>query len=238
MTKTLKEEMAAYRRAARAGDKNAKEWVDHWNEQDRKSRQTAEMFERACTSGNEDAFYQAVDQLNDSVHGWSLAIAKAAALPKVSPEIQAAFLRVWTESKLLTLRVGTRRQLSEALRVLLPRSICAGPVRLFRGAPASERHRRNYGFSWSEERKAAEEFAEERRVFDSGSVLFETLAPPEAVLHVREHIEEYYAEREYIVDPYRLTRVRVIARYEHQTARGGFLTAKMASHSRHQPWRR
>jgi hypothetical protein len=44
-------------------------------------------------------------------------------------------------------------------------------------------------------------------------VLLETLAPPEAVLHVRENFEGYYAESEYIVDPYALKRVVCIARY-------------------------
>jgi hypothetical protein len=44
-------------------------------------------------------------------------------------------------------------------------------------------------------------------------VLLETLALPQAILHVRENFEEYYAESEYIVDPYMLRRVTVIARY-------------------------
>ena len=116
---------------------------------------------------------------------------------------------------MLSIRLGTRRQLSKALRVLLPTSKCDSPVLLFRGAAAHEHKMRSYGFSWSACRKVAEEFAEQRRTFDGGSVLFETLALPEAVLHIREDIDEDCEEREYIVDPFGLIRVRVIARYEH-----------------------
>jgi hypothetical protein len=164
-------------------------------------------------AGDCDALEEAVGQLaNYTVDGWSLAMAKVAKLERVSPEIQNAFLGVWTESKMLALNVGRRATLAKALRLLLPGPRPTAPVRLYRGA-RDKPGRRVHGFSWSAERAIAERFAENNRGPELGAVLLETLAPPEAVLHVRENIEGYYAESEYIVDPYALKRVRVIARY-------------------------
>src|SRR4029077_9200884 len=84
-------------------------------------------------------------------------------------------------SKTLPRRVGDHRALCDAARVLLPKY--RGPaVHLFRGAGALERRRRAYGMSWSADVAAAGRFAEEHRVMDGGSVLLETVAPPEAII--------------------------------------------------------
>ena len=49
-----------------------------------------------------------------------------------------------------------------------------------------------YGFSWTVERTLArDKFAEPQRVTEGGAVLMQTIAPPEAVLQVREPVDFY-----------------------------------------------
>jgi hypothetical protein len=55
-----------------------------------------------------------------SVHGWRLAMMKIRKLPSVNSEIQAAFVRVWIESKMLPLKIGDRHVLADALHILMP----------------------------------------------------------------------------------------------------------------------
>jgi hypothetical protein len=203
------------RKQARHGDNDAREFLDSLQEERRKRQQAVKMFAEAVLRGDREAFREAVDLLDlVVVDGWAPALARIVKLqPKVSPEIQNAFLDVWTESKMPSLKVGRHRTLARALHVLLPKTEIKAPVQLFRGAAASEPKRRRYGFSWSAEREVAERFVENNKKHPRGAVLLETLSPPEAIIHERENLEGYYAEREYIVDPYALKRVTVIARY-------------------------
>ncbi len=151
----------------------------------------------------------------------------------VSPEIRSAFLDIWIESKMLPLHVGNHRVLSDAMRILLP-SYNGPPVRLFRGTGALGRRRRIYGLSWSADAAVAERFALERRQWPGGSVLLETLAPPEAIIcqvnyppsYTQDEIEDlrrecpdgiivdYHQEMEYVVDRRHLNGVHVVRRYE------------------------
>jgi hypothetical protein len=197
----------------------------------RAAKNAAQIFTRACQTGDVETFYVAVDQINLVVGGWLLAMRKVVREVRVvSPGIQAAFHRVWTESKMLSLDVGNHRVLCGAARLLLPKY--SGPaVRLFRGAAAVEAQRRTYGLAWSTDVKVAEKFALGRRVMDSGSVLLETLAAPEAIISEinstpRREIkklrrmypdrvfEENYNEHEYVVDRRYLNAVSVVRRYE------------------------
>ena len=175
------------------------------------SRRRRYSSNRACRA-TRMRFLMAVDELNLTVGGWSIAIRKAAALSTVNREIQYCFLRVWTESKMLLLRAGKRRALVEAVRVLLPRSRCPGPVHLFRGAPPASIGNAHMVF-------AGRQIARPRR----GLLTSERSGTVEAWCSRRSRrrrlcfmfgkIDGDYEEREYIVDPYLLSQVKVIARY-------------------------
>jgi hypothetical protein len=209
--------MANLRAAARAGDETSRQALQNIIREDRESREAAETFIRVCKIGDPDDLMTAVVLLNETMDGWGKALRQVARLKRMRPEIQQAFLTVWVESKMLSFRsLAPRLTMLKALRVLMPRTRCTAPVRLFRGASACEYKRRAYGFSWSTERAVAEKFAQDYRLRDGGSVLLETIAPPKAVLHVRERTEGYFDEGECIVDAERLARVKLITRYEHQ----------------------
>lgn len=185
-----------------------------WEER-RRARMVAGKFVRACQTGDCDAFYDAVDEIAEwTVGGWTVAMRKAARDLKepVSPEIQSAFLVVWIKYKMLPLKVGDHRALCTALRLLLPPY--RGPaVRLYRGASAGERRRRIYGVSWTIDKEVADRFAQDYRTWDDGSVLLETIAPPQAVLCSVDEAGGYYEESEYILDRRHLSGVKVVARY-------------------------
>jgi hypothetical protein len=173
-------------------------------------RQGARAFAEACRDGDVDRMLAAAAFLNDNtITGWRLAMRQIGRLPSVSPEIQAAFLNVWIEAKHLPLAVGHRPTM--ALHVLMPPVPLQEPLRLFRGAGALERQRGLYGFSWTTHREIAEQFADQARHGLTGSVLLETMAQPGSV-HLRREDEGYYDESEVVVDPYRLGRVRILAR--------------------------
>ncbi|HEY5065826.1 MAG TPA: hypothetical protein VIJ04_13495, partial [Xanthobacteraceae bacterium] len=152
-------------------------------EQRRADRRAATAFFEACKSGDADLLYKAADLLsNESVTGWTIAVRKIAReVSQVGPDVQSAFLSVWIQTQVLPLKVGDHGALCTAARVLMPPY--RGPsVRLYRGASDSERRRRIYGISWTSDIKTAEKFAEECSQFDEGSVLLETIAPPEAIV--------------------------------------------------------
>jgi hypothetical protein len=202
----------------------------------RKERRQAKAaaFERACQTGDVAALYEAVDFINNfTIDGWTVAIRRVARKVRgVSPRIRSAFQDVWIQSQMLPFQVNDNRALCRAARVLMPRY--RGPaVRLFRGTGADERRRRLYGMSWSADVSAAERFALERREWNGGSVLLETLAPPAAIVcvvaypkpfteqeiarirreHPHIHITEFHEEREYVVDRRFLNTVAVVCRY-------------------------
>ena len=175
----------------------------------RDARAAAGAFAEACALGDVELLLNAVDRLNNTIGSWRVALAKVATLTCVSADIGAAFLNVWIESKTLPLKVGNRRIVANALRVLLPACADARPTLLFRGAGARERRHRRYGFSWTTQPEIARNFAEQRRPF--GAVILETTAPSEAILLVREE-EGYFDEGEVLVDPFRLGLIRCIER--------------------------
>ena len=178
----------------------------------RADRQGAKAFAQACREGDVDRLLQAADFLNDStIDGWRLAMMRVGRLSGVSAEIRAAFLGIWIEAKHLPLEVGHRPTMARALHVLMPPVVRSVPLRLYRGTAARERKRWLYGFSWTTHRGIAQRFAEQAQVAEDGSVVLETIAPPDAV-HLQREEEGYYDEGEVVVDPYKLDAVRVVER--------------------------
>jgi hypothetical protein len=121
---------------------------------------------------------------------------------------------------MLPLRVGHRPTMAAALRVLMPGGHSCPPAMLYRGANTHERRRRLYGFSWTTNIAVARTFAEHWSQpvppFPSANplppmrgVILRTVAPPEAILLIRQP-EEYYDEGEVVVDPFRLGKVEVV----------------------------
>jgi hypothetical protein len=187
-------------------------------DEQRQARQAADVFARICRDGPAEHLYNAHLLLNECAgDAWRLAMAKVARLPRVSKEIQAAFVPIWIEFKMLPLRVGHRPTLAAALRVLLPGGHSGRPLELYRGANIHERRRMLYGFSWSTEIATARLFAEhwsqsmtgDRDAFQG--VVLKTMAPPDAVLLVRQP-EKYFDEGEVVVDPFRLGKVEIVER--------------------------
>jgi hypothetical protein len=178
-------------------------------DEQRRARRAARAFVDACRSSDTCKLYEAVDLLNETTDGWRLALKRVANVPAVSDEIRTAFLRVWVEMKMLPLNVGNRGVLANALHLLLPGDYHGPPLRLYRGAIATERRRRLYGFSWTLSIDAAQKFAERWRI--DGAVVLETMAPPRSILLVR-YDEGYYDEKEVVVDPFLLERVHVHSR--------------------------
>jgi hypothetical protein len=197
----------------------------------RAERNAADLFTRACQTGDIEAFNGAVRRI-DEIAGWPVAMRKFVRdVRAVSPGIQSSFQLFWTESKTFPGRAGEYRVLRDAVRLLLPK-YSGVAVRLFRGTGAAERRRRIYGLSWSAKIEIAQKFALERRVMPGGSVLLETLAVPEAIISEIDYPQpfnkdeirrthpkaefpvEFHEEREYIIDRRYLNSVSLVRRYE------------------------
>lgn len=181
----------------------------------REARQWARVFAEAVRDGDVDRFIGAAECISElTVGGWLLAMKQVAKLPGTSPEIRAAFLGVWIETKMLPLKVGNRRVLADGLRVLMPAGTYQGPpLQLYRGASWGERCRRLYGFSWTRDVEIATKFGEHWNGGGYwGGALLSTFAPAEAV-HLFRDDEDYYDEREVVVDPFKLTDIKVVRRF-------------------------
>src|SRR2546423_15080169 len=105
---------------------------------------------------------------------------RVAKLSSVGPDVQNAFVEIWTRSKVLALRVGEPRTLARALRVLLPKCHCEKTVKLYRGEAVNRS--RVHGFSWTSDPAIAEAYARNYKALEGGSVVLETIALPVAVI--------------------------------------------------------
>ena len=120
----------------------------------RANRAGAKAFADACAGNDVEAFLRAVAFLSEETSdGWRLGMRRVARLSTISPEIRAAFLSVWIEAQRLPLRVGDRRVMTDALRVLMPGGYRGEAVLLYRGTSWRERRFRRYGFSWTRDQK-------------------------------------------------------------------------------------
>jgi len=194
---------------------------DHQRELRRERRRVREHVKavvEACKAGDAERFYDLAYPHDNLPHGfWTSAFRMIARdISEVTPEIQTAFQRVWTEHKNLNLGCDDHRAMCQALRILTPKY--QGPeLRLYRGASALECRRRLYGISWTSSLSAAEVFAEDYRVCDGGSVVLETVAPPAAIISAVKYpppsteaekatmppdtiIKERHEECEYLID--------------------------------------
>jgi hypothetical protein len=195
---------------------NYAEFRERIKEERRADRRAAMAFVRACMTGNADMVDGAAHLLNEeTVTGWTIAIRKIAReVSEVSPDVRSAFLSIWIQTKMLPLSVGDHQALCTALRVLLP-PYPGPPLRLFRGTSADERRRRTYGISWTSDLEIADNFAQERRCWNGGSVLLETVAPPEAIIcAISQASGNLYEESEFAVDRRQLRTVKVLRRYK------------------------
>ena len=143
------------------------------------------------------------------------ALRRVAKLNRIRPNMQRAFLAIWTHSgDALRSEAGHDRHLLDGLRVLLPRY--TGPaLTLYRGDSLWNRRRRSYGLAWSARVEVADAFARGWwRSCQGGSVVLRAEAPAGAILcavHGGRH--DAYKEAEYLVDRRRLGRVDVVSRY-------------------------
>ena len=145
---------------------------------------------------------------------------RVARLPRASAKIRESFLSIWIEHKTLPLGVRDRRTMAAALRVLMPAANIGLSMTLYRGAAGVERRCRLYRFSWTSKLDIARKFAVhwqgrdlelQGRILPSTGVVLETVAPPNAILLVREQ-DGYYDEGEVVVDPFKLSRIKVFER--------------------------
>jgi hypothetical protein len=128
-------------------------------------------------------------------------------LDRISPEIKAVFLEAWIVRKNWALQVNDRRALASSPHLLMPHNYAGPALQLYRDArQLGERVHRRYQFSWTRGEDLAREFATRWRWGEEPGVVLSTVASADAVLLVRED-EEYYDEREVVVDPFLLSRV-------------------------------
>ena len=171
----------------------------------------------AATRGDIAAFESAMQDLWDGGDLLQRAFGAVCRLQRVPPEIKEYFLQKWIrDGDAIRDEFRKDRFLLPVLRTLLPPY--EGPaVRLYRGDSAFNRRRRSYGMSWSAHREVAERFALGIwRTFKGGSVLLETVAPPEAIICAVHLHDDNFKEAEYLVDRRRLPLVKVLARFSEE----------------------
>lgn len=92
-------------------------------------------------------------------------------------------------------------------------------ITLYRGESVLNHQGQTYGLVWSASAEVGRDFASRRdyRLAEGGSVLLETLAPPEAIICAAVMYNDRYGEQEYLVDHRRLCAVRELERYPQLT---------------------
>lgn len=188
-------------------------------EQQRLQREMLDAVRIGLRHADHERFVTAIELAEAHVEqGWR----KIILVVRRHPSPPAAFKR-WFRDALwvphgdaVRTEVNDDLLLADALRVLLP-SYRGAPIRLWRGESLGNRRRRTYGLSWSRDAVVAESFATgARRLYTGGSVLLETVAPPEAVIcSVPSRTSR---EQEVLIDRRRLQTVRVLARYRRTPA--------------------
>lgn len=174
-------------------------------------RRAVQQFAAAAVAGDEVSCMGAMLRAFEA--GAFLEAMTAIGRCSVAPNIKDCFLSTWANwGDSLRCEVSNDLVLIRAIRAMLP--AYHGPsMHLYRGDRFSDRCRSTYGLSWTASREVAEAFAHDYRVWKGGSVLLETLAPPEAIIcSLHQHMNDR-EEDEYLLDRRRLGSVRVIQRF-------------------------
>jgi hypothetical protein len=181
-------------------------------EERREANRAADNFVRVCRKGRADSIQIAAGLLDDTLEGWRLAMIKIGRLEHVTPEVQNAFVTEWIIRKGVARKVGNRPACATALRLLLPGGYLGPPLMLYRGTDECERRRHLYSFSWTTDVAMARLFAQrhaDNAIEGMAGIVLQTIAPPEAVLLIRQPEGTGFDEGEVVVDPYRLGKVTV-----------------------------
>jgi hypothetical protein len=183
-------------------------------EERRQSRQAGADFAAACLSGDVSAFERAVYACGElTVEGWRHAFRNLLKIERVHPGIIKPFLSVWIENKSIARHFESDLPVVKALRKIFP-PYTGEPVHLYRGEFHRAWKRRTYGIAWTADPEIAEKFATDTRQCSlGGSLIIETIAPPEAIIANMDAVGDYYSEREYLVDRRKLEKVRVYRRF-------------------------
>jgi hypothetical protein len=215
-----------------------REFREHALAEQREARDAARGFYNAVAAGDDpDALEDAMLWLNETLGGWNRAMRSIKSLPRPSDEVRRRFLMFWIEASTLPRKVGNRRTMVDGLRILLPGNYDGPGLQVYRGTRRREYRARRYNISWTTDLGTAREFA---RACSDGpvsklghgadpnweGVILETVAPAEAILHVRGNEltfengagEVRFDEGEVIVDPFKLHRVTAIERLPLQDA--------------------
>lgn len=182
------------------------------SQQRRSDKKAAMTFVEACKAGDAERVYDLAEYLGEeTLSGWSIAIRKIAnERPDLSPHVREALLAYWAQHKGSAMG-SDYRALRIALQLMMP-PYSGSAMRVYRGASANECRRRIYGFSWTSDISIARSFALEARCCPGGSVLTETVAPPEAII-CAVGLDGGREECEYVVDRKLLSRITVVERF-------------------------
>jgi hypothetical protein len=149
----------------------------------KQEREIIKQFLEAVRSGDRTRSAELLSRLDLINLGWCRVFRLLAKEKSVSQDMQAWWLSVWTNAgDHIRSEVNNDRVLIDGLRVLL--LPYQGPaLTLSRGDSAYNRKRRSYGLSWTSNRDTAETHATGIwQNFKGGSVLLETIAPPDAII--------------------------------------------------------
>jgi hypothetical protein len=181
---------------------------------EREHRKIITAFVDATRRGDRVALADLIGQIDYAYDGWKRVFQRLARLERIKPDMRDAWLTIYIHSgEHIRCEVGDDLLLIRALRVLLP-PYRGRAVTLYRGGSFYNRCRRTYGLSWTRECEVAEGFANgDWRRCVGGSVLLQTLAPPDAIICAPHRLNNRYGEDEYLVDRRRLGLVTVLRRF-------------------------
>jgi hypothetical protein len=159
--------------------------------QRRAERARISGLKKSYRAGDSGGFHE---NMTSDGFPWRLAFRWFATLSNVPKPFQAAFQDAWCDTKGPLVDASSHATLCKALRAMLPPYVGRRSRQLFRGATLREHATAKYGMSWSASIEAARDFARAqqesaeslREIGISEAVhdaaVFETLAPPEAII--------------------------------------------------------
>lgn len=180
----------------------------------RRNREAVRNFAEAVRTANGELLVKAIDVI-DQQYVWPAAMRAVSKTSCRSTDFRRRLLRLWLSSgDHIRDETGNDLVITKALIAMLPR-YKGRAIKLYRGETFSKHKRRTYGIAWTASVVVARHFASEqlRRAAMGGSVLIETLAPPEAIICAPALIDASYGEREYLIDRRQLRSVTVVEQF-------------------------